>query len=419
MFKYSFFVSLFLFFLGSSIYAQWQQITTPHTSNTGYKAVAFWDANLGWITGDKLIKTTDGGTTWTDIPPPHGTTYNAIFAISPTKLWMVGDYGRIVHSTDGGATWITQNSLVQNALVSVFFIDENKGWAAGWEGTLLRTTNGGTDWVKQNFTFTLDNEIRTVFFSDANNGWLAAGSRYARTTDGGNTWERITISTNFDDIHFVNNTTGFVLSQGGTERSASKSTDGGLNWTYQGPIQNLYDINDIHFVDENTGIAVGWSFVLIAVPGIKTTTDGGATWNNETLPAGFMGGEFYAVTVKDGWAWAVGESGLVMKGQFGGATSAKDENTIPDNFTLEQNFPNPFNPGTTIRFSLPAASEVTLSVYDILGNKVSEIISNELKEAGSHSVYFDAAKNQLKSGVYFYRLTAGSFTETRKFTLLK
>lgn len=103
MFKYSFLVSLFLFILCGSLYSQWQQITTPHTSNTGYKAVAFWDANLGWITGDKLIKTTDGGTTWTDIPPPHGTTYNAIFAISPTKLWMVGDYGRIVHSMlEGG-----------------------------------------------------------------------------------------------------------------------------------------------------------------------------------------------------------------------------------------------------------------------------------------------------------------------------
>ena len=419
MFKYSFLVSLFLFILCGSVYSQWQQITTPHTSNTGYRAVFFRDANLGWITGGKLIKTTDGGTTWTDIPAPHGGEYNSIFAISDQKLWMVGDFGRIVHSTDGGATWITQNSLVQNGLTSVFFTDENNGWAAGWEGTLLRTTNGGTNWVKQTFTFTFTNEIRTVFFTDANNGWLAAGSKYAKTTNGGTTWEQVQISTNFDDIHFVNNTVGFVLTQGGTERSASRSTDGGLTWTYRGQIQNFYDINDIHFVDENNGLAVGWSFVLASVPGIKRTTDGGTTWTNETLPAGFMGGEFYALTIKDGWAWAVGESGVVMKGQFGGATSAKDENSYPDNFTLEQNYPNPFNPGTTIRFSLPAASEVTLSVYDILGNKVSEIISNELKESGSHSVYFDAAKDQLKSGVYFYRLTAGSFTETRKFTLLK
>lgn len=404
---------------GGDIYAQWQQITTPHTSNTGYKAVAFWDANLGWITGDKLIKTTDGGTTWTDIPPPHGNTYNSIFALSPQKLWMVGEFGRIVHSTDGGATWITQNSLVQNALTSVFFTDENNGWAGGWEGTLLRTTDGGANWTKLTFTFTFTNQIRTVFFNDALNGWVAAGSRYIKTTDGGNTWERITISSNFEDIHFVNNSVGYTLDVGGSSRAVSKSTDGGVTWTYKGEIQNLYDINDIHFIDENTGYAVGWAFVAIAANGIKKTTDGGATWVNEVVPTAFMGGEFYALTIKDGWGWAVGESGLVMKGAVSGATSAKELNTTPAEFALSQNYPNPFNPGTTISFSLPAASEVTLSVYDILGNKVTDILKNQMKESGTHSIYFDAASALLKSGVYFYRLTAGNFSQTRKFTLLK
>ncbi|MCC6548782.1 MAG: hypothetical protein IT279_01805, partial [Ignavibacteriaceae bacterium] len=302
--KKIFFITGVFLALTFNLHAQWQQITTPHTSNTTYKAVTFWDANLGWIAGEKLIRTTDGGTTWTDIPSPHGGSYNDIIALSPQKLWMVGDYGRIVHSTDSGSTWQTQNSLVQNSLTSVFFIDDNNGWAAGWEGTLLRTTNGGTNWVKQTFTFTFTNQIRTVFFSDANHGWLAAGSRYAKTTDGGNTWERLVASTNFDDIQFFNNTTGVIYSQSAGSNSAYKSTDGGVNWTFQGLIQNLYDINDIHFVDENKGIAVGWSAVLAGVPGIKTTTDGGVTWTNETLPSAFMGGEFEAVTVKDGWAWA-------------------------------------------------------------------------------------------------------------------
>lgn len=89
---------------------------------------------------------------------------------------------------------------------------------------------------------------------------------------------------------------------------------------------------------------------------------------------------------------------------------------IPGEFSLEQNYPNPFNPGTVIQFSLPQTAEVQLKVYDMLGREVATLI-NEQKSAGSYQVSFNAIN--LSSGVYFYRLAAGSHVETRSMTLVK
>jgi phosphatidylserine/phosphatidylglycerophosphate/cardiolipin synthase-like enzyme/DNA/RNA endonuclease YhcR with UshA esterase domain len=91
-------------------------------------------------------------------------------------------------------------------------------------------------------------------------------------------------------------------------------------------------------------------------------------------------------------------------------------NGIPDDFNLSQNYPNPFNPTTTIAFSLPIANLVTLKAYNILGQEVATLVNEEMK-AGSYTVNFNASN--LSSGVYFYRLTAGSFVMNKKFTLLK
>ena len=100
------------------------------------------------------------------------------------------------------------------------------------------------------------------------------------------------------------------------------------------------------------------------------------------------------------------------------AGTGTEERTVdgPSRFALSQNYPNPFNPGTTIDFSLPKASRVHLSVYDVMGREVANLL-NETKAAGNHRVAFNGAK--LESGMYFYRLTAENKTLTRKLTLLK
>ncbi len=90
---------------------------------------------------------------------------------------------------------------------------------------------------------------------------------------------------------------------------------------------------------------------------------------------------------------------------------------LPTKYELKQNYPNPFNPVTAIGFSLLAGSDVTLKVYDVLGREVATLINNEKKDAGKYSVQFDAT--HLPSGIYIYKLTAGSFIDMKKMVLMK
>ena len=92
------------------------------------------------------------------------------------------------------------------------------------------------------------------------------------------------------------------------------------------------------------------------------------------------------------------------------------ESDVPVRFVLGQNYPNPFNPQTTIRFSVPETAQVTLVVYDVLGRQVRVLVDG-VRETGIHEAVFEAGN--LPSGVYLYRLTAGSISQTKRMTLLK
>ncbi|MGE5805785.1 MAG: sugar-binding protein [Ignavibacteria bacterium] len=94
----------------------------------------------------------------------------------------------------------------------------------------------------------------------------------------------------------------------------------------------------------------------------------------------------------------------------------EDQSLLPKQFSLSQNYPNPFNPSTTIRFALPQQTLVQLDVYNLLGEKVMELINEEMP-AGYYQTAFNAGS--LSSGIYFYRIQAGTFTETKKLMLLK
>ena len=117
-----------------------------------------------------------------------------------------------------------------------------------------------------------------------------------------------------------------------------------------------------------------------------------------------------------GWGWLIDNINIQPS-----VLGVKNNNKIPNNFKLYQNYPNPFNPTTKIKYSIPSVEtgyiqSVQLKVYDILGNEVATLV-NENQRPGNHEVTFKAGN--LASGVYFYRLQAGSLSDTKKFILMK
>ncbi|MFA7361001.1 MAG: T9SS type A sorting domain-containing protein [Candidatus Kapaibacterium sp.] len=102
-----------------------------------------------------------------------------------------------------------------------------------------------------------------------------------------------------------------------------------------------------------------------------------------------------------------------------GPVGIRQISSVVDGYKLEQNYPNPFNPATKINFSLGKRENISLKVYDILGNEVANLINNETVSAGKYTYDFNSSKFNLSSGVYYYTLKSVSFTSTKKMLLIK
>ena len=171
----------------------------------------------------------------------------------------------------------------------------------------------------------------------------------------------------FIDVVFITNSIITVL--GGDGQVLYWTTDGGINWTLR-PFGTAQYLNCLFFIDELTG-------------------------------------------------WAVGDNGTILHTTNGGVTFIEEEEnnfTQPKEFLLLQNYPNPFNPNTIIKYSIPKSSQVSLKIFNTLGEKIETLVDEE-KPAGTYELNWNAAN--LPSGVYFYRLQAGDFVQTRKMILLK
>jgi hypothetical protein len=105
-----------------------------------------------------------------------------------------------------------------------------------------------------------------------------------------------------------------------------------------------------------------------------------------------------------------------LKTEIEAVTNIEDEFTTPENFYLSQNYPNPFNPSTKIEFRIAESGFVNLIVYDVLGNEITTLVS-ENKTTGTYEVNWKA--ENIPSGVYFYKITTGNFIETKKMLLLR
>ncbi len=139
--------------------------------------------------------------------------------------------------------------------------------------------------------------------------------------------------------------------------------------------------------------------------------------DNQSVPMLISNGNLGAIVVwqdfRNGNNADIYQTGFNISGFV---SSENEGNLIPDTYSLSQNFPNPFNPSTRINFQLPNAGNVKISIYDAIGQKV-DVIVNESKSAGNYSIQWNAGN--LPSGVYIYKIEAGSFTDTKKMILVK
>jgi hypothetical protein len=142
----------------------------------------------------------------------------------------------------------------------------------------------------------------------------------------------------------------------------------------------------------------------------------GASWNGPGLSSD--------TSTTDNWLKVTGQSSfgdwVISDADDSGALPVEDNNNILYSYQLQQNYPNPFNPSTRIQYQVASASQVTLKVYDILGNEVATLV-DEYKPAGSYEAEFNASSGirNLVSGIYFYQLKAENYIETKKMVLLK
>jgi photosystem II stability/assembly factor-like uncharacterized protein len=323
----------------------------------------------------------------------------------------------IMRTTDAGLTWNVVQADSQHDLWDIDFVSATNGIATGSSGTILRTTDGGETWTPQSSGTQVD--LRGVKMVDSLTAFVAASDPWndvgiiLRTTDAGGTWSSVFDAPGaFSCVDFINATQGWVAGpgwDGASDGIIVRTTDGGTTWEYPENFQVVGNFYGIDFADALTGYVAGTSGLVLK------STDGGATWTEIPLQTH---GNLYGVAARDAdHVTVVGSLGAILATTSGGVLGVpRDEAAIPAFPRLAHNYPNPFNPQTTIEYSLPERAGVSLKVYSLLGQLVRTLV-DEPRDAGIHRVRFSG--EGLPSGIYFYRLIAGTRSVTHKMILLK
>lgn len=413
--------------------------TGPHINS-----ISVVNQNVIWICCDtaKLYLTVNGGLNWTlrnnGLP-----VYNlyGISALDSMNCWVGTRIGSIYRTSDGGLNWSVQFSLSGSFSNCIKMFDMNYGiyngdpTGAGQPMQYRYTTNGGSNWnlspnapISSNH-YSLVNawdwlDTGHIWIGVANAVTNATNTKVNRTFSGfqGGVWDSYTfLGTGTSDGLYAQAIAFTDLQNGmlGINNSAiRKTTNGGINWntvSAPGGLISFYVTEMESFKDASHLIRAGIG--TTATHYIYRTTDYGTTWVNEPLPAlGSVNklGQMEFVNQSLGYAGCA--SGVFMK--FTGPSGINSNaNTLPGEFKLEQNFPNPFNPSTTINFSIPATGQVLLKIYDVTGREVNTLL-NEIMSAGNYSVDFNAPDG-MNSGVYFYTLVSGNNKESKRFILTK
>ncbi len=399
--------------------AQWQMRMSGLPSSSTFQAVALADSNIAWVNaGMNIWQTTNLGGTWTLASIPFAAGFPSILAASAHATLVYGtDQGKILRTTDAGAHWVVvfADSTVTNFINDLAMFDSSRGFAMGdppdtaQRPALLKTSDGGATWQVVPTDLPkgdVQSRNRTSFVRP-DLGWTKVrNDGIYKTTNGGLNWQRVYAQLAPHNIFFVSESVGFY-STFSPPTGLYKTTDGGSTWARKltGP--------PLSWVRWAPGGAVLWA----GADTLYTSTDAGETWvtvlNNRAQ--GGTGSFQDAAFFKDDRGLVAG-SGLVLALADGPSLVASREVSERPLVTLHQNFPNPFNPVTIIRYELPRGSHVVISIYNSLGGLVKTVVNQE-QSAGIHQLEFSG--EGLAGGLYFYRLQAGSFTETKRLLFMK
>jgi M6 family metalloprotease-like protein len=429
---------------------------------------SFISINTGWIVGNFIYKTVDGGVTWTKLNDPTTKQLTSVCFVDGNNGWAVGAQGVIIHTSDGGSTWNVQDpgslSGMWESLMAVEFCDLNTGLAVGTSGLILKTTDGGSTWTKQasGAVATINgvhmmNPLTATVLGD---GPCGGAGNILRTNDGGATWTNQNNPTGeyLYSVDYLDAKNGIGV---GIDGAIAKTTDGGSTWIRQeSGVRSV--LRDVKFISPSSAIIVGdWGVILktidlssksvalkspqgtevwkegsvqnilwqknnISAINLSVTTDKGTTWHTiaKNIPASFNTYSWLVPnTTSDDCRIKITDAADSTNADWNttffairSTATGVEKNAMPTAYSLSQNYPNPFNPTTTIRYSILKRSLVTIAVYDLLGSKKAELIHRE-QQPGTYEIRFDGSS--LASGVYFYRINAGTFSEEKKLLLLR
>lgn len=333
-----------------------------------------------------VFRSNDKGTTWSSVSTglPPGTAIWSI-AVNGTSLFAGTGGGGIFLSTNSGANW----SAAKTGLPMVAWVYS----LAVIDGNLFASVaTDGVDWAG--------------VYHSSNNGatWVAAESGLPT---------RFIVTCFLGFPNAIRGTNVFAATLG---KGVFLSTDNGSSWR---PVNNPPSaVNGDVFREVLSMATDGTNLFAGTSAGVFLSADKGASWISVDSGLRETGGEGQSLAASGAYLFA-GTNGhgvwrRPLSEMITGVAGQHDD--TPSSFVLEQNFPNPFNPSTTIRFVLPQRSHVILSVFNILGQQVQTLFQGE-KESGLHEVRFDAS--DLSSGVYLYTLRAGEIVESKRLFLLR
>lgn len=359
--------------------------------------------------------------TYTNIP--SGTTQNLNDVRISNNFYqddaaIAGNNGTVLVSSNSGLNWITKSSPTT---ANLYGIDHSYYlYAVGDNGTILYASEIFTGSLVQQTSGTTRN-LKAVTISNLNTQRvIAVGEKgtILRTTNGGFNWVNVSIAdttVNFYDLSqkgiFYN--TGDIFVAVGSGGKIYKTTDNGLTWQQKNS-GTTNTLRSVYFQTLDSGVVVGDNGT------VRMTTNGGETWFTDPFfnSPSTRNYRFVSLVNNTFRTFMAGSDSLFYVSNdpvtFTGVTLISSE--VPDQFSLNQNYPNPFNPVTNIVYSVSSSGNVKITVYDINGREIS-VLTDEFHSPGIYKTEWNALA--YTSGVYFYRIEAEGFTDTKKMMLIK